>query len=497
MENNKEHHNTLHKNTSSDSLILKPSAQADDKTIVKADEIAFKISQKSIEPQLDDIEKKTEITHSLLNLSISEFIEASKNLHAANIARNLEHAGITNLDEKAYLTYLTITAQNMLDLYPYDRFLKFGSNFQSIVETAETKKKRKCVVWCTNLYLGLNRHPKILSAVKKNVSKYGVGCGTSAVSGGFCSLHKKLEKELANFMGKEDVILFPTGFTTNIGAISAIVSASDLILFDKECHASIINGILLTKAEFRSFRNNDPAHLEKILKKLDRKKYHNVFVIIESVYGMSGSEAPIVEYCRLKKGYGFYLFVDEAHSFGFYGKNGKGYCESKNCLENVDFFMSTLSKATASIGGFIACRKEYSSYMRVSSSAYMFQASMPPMDVIANLEALKIIRKNKHIRKKLWDNANFFRASVKALGFDVRDSKSPIVPIYISEEEKLAEMCKYLYKNGIYTNWISYPAVKKGEGRLRFIVSAGHAKTQIKKTLKILKQAGKKIGILK
>jgi glycine C-acetyltransferase len=424
----------------------------------------------------------------------ADFSSQALSVHPAEFARIIGNS-VSDFYSKASLTYAVVLEHSKAGIYPYDRYLTLGSNSMAVVNTPQFQDTQECVVWCTNLYLALNRHPRVLAAVEAAIYKYGMGSGTSAVSGGFSALHKKLEFRLASFLGKEDAILFATGFTANLGVISSIATPRDIVFFDKECHSSIIDGIRLSGASFRSFRNNDHLHLESLLSKLEDGKYENVFVLTESVFGMTGELAPINEYCKLKKKYKFYLFVDEAHSFGFYGKNGRGVCDYLNCAQDVDFIMATLSKATGSVGGFVACKKVFTAYLRISSNAYLFQATIPPTDIAAVLESLNIIESEPALIEKLWDNTALLRTGFIELGFDVGNGSSPVIPIYIKQDNILADMCKFLYERGIYTNWIAYPAVKKGHGRLRFIASAGHTEIQILRTLEVLKEAADYYGI--
>ena len=417
-------------------------------------------------------------------------------IHAGELGRSFSKYGISDLKQKAAAMLTVVEAQVADGTYPYNRFINLGGASTGNVVTPGIDGAQDCIIWCTNLYFGLNRHPRVINAVKEGVEQYGIGGGTSAISGGFSSLHKCLETELATWVGKEEAILFPTGFTANLGAISALATPSDLILFDKNCHASIISGIRLSGASFKSFRTGDALHLQKILQELEWTKYDNVFVVTESVFSLTGEEAPIHKYAELKKQFGFYLFVDEAHSFGLYGEQGAGYCSQWHCAQDVDFLMGTLSKALGTVGGFVACSKAFAALLRASSSPYLFQACITNPDAIATLEALKIILETPALQETLWENTHYFRSELRKSGFDVGNSKSPIVPIYVSSDEKLSILCKQLYQHGVYTNWVAYPGVKKGAGRLRFIVSSMHSRDQIEFTLEKLKMLGKQYEVI-
>ncbi|MCX5749806.1 MAG: aminotransferase class I/II-fold pyridoxal phosphate-dependent enzyme [Candidatus Saganbacteria bacterium] len=436
------------------------------------------------------------MNENILDKQVSELINESENIQVGKLIRSLKGKNVGELNKKAIITYLVISAQNNLGIFPYNRYMKQGNKIYSKIISPDDKKEVDCIVWCSNHYLGLNKNQKIIDYAAEVLSSNGTGCGTSAVSGGFSEIHKKLEEDLANIEGKPESVLFSTGYTTNLGAISALADKNDLLIIDRESHASIIDAVTMSGADFRVFKHNDINYLEDILKKTDRNKYKNIFILTESVFSMSGDEAPLKEYIKLKKKHGFYLYVDEAHAFGFYGQKGAGLCEHLGCGDDTEFIMSTLSKATASIGGFVATEKYYCSYIRFNSNPYLFQASIPPVDAAVSIAALKLIREDKTLAKKLWENTKKFREMVKKSGFNVGNSKSPIVPVYVSDESKLSRLCKELFSNGIFTNWVSYPVVSKKQGRLRFVVTASHTNEHIEKTVQILTKLGRDIGII-
>ena len=450
----------------------------------------MKQQNKTIKPVI-----KTE-NHSFTLKKKDTTLEQIEHTHPAELARSFNKKGIHSLEHKAQLTHQSITIQNQKNIYPYERFLEKGSNVSAHVKTPNTTNHEECIIWTTNLYLGLNRHKKVLESIKKTSELYGSGSGTSAVCGGFSDSHKTLELNLSKFFNKEDTILYPTGFSANQGALSTLADKGDLILFDKDCHASIISGILLSGATFKSFHHCNPTDLEKKLIHARTKHYNNIFVVSESVFSLSGAEAPILEYCTLKKKIPFYLYIDEAHSFGVYGKHGRGYCDELGCLDQIDFLMSTLSKSAASIGGFISTKKEYCSLLRVSSNPFLFQATIPPINAASAVTALDIFESEPELKDHLWENTKKLRNGIQELGFDTGNSKSPIIPIYIKDDQKLADLCKLLFEKGVFTNWIAYPGVKKGQGRLRFVVSAAHSFEQIDKTVECLVEVGKKLQVI-
>ncbi|MDP7016565.1 MAG: aminotransferase class I/II-fold pyridoxal phosphate-dependent enzyme [Pirellulaceae bacterium] len=340
-------------------------------------------------------------------------------------------------------------------------------------------------------YTGLNRHPDVIKAVQDAVAKYETGSGTSAMSGGMCELHKRAEKMIAKLLGKEAVMLFPTGYSTNLGVISALAGTGDLIVFDRESHASIIDGIKLSGAKYVSFRHNA---VEDLVKKLNRAigKYDNIFVVVESAYSMSGDLAPLNDIANLKEKFPFFLYVDEAHSFSFYGQHGAGYCQECGVIERVDFLMSTLSKATAAVGGFVACDRRYLALLKWSANAYIFQACFPPADAAAVISSLNILQNDPSIASKLHELNRYMRDKLEEFGFDLRQSQSPVVPVYFTDDEELGRINVKLYSRHIFTVSVLYPAVKRGEGRLRFIVTCNHTIDQINYTVRVLSDLVKK-----
>jgi len=400
-----------------------------------------------------------------------------------------------DIKKRSEIVYALKEFQTKKEVYPYDRYIKEASNNVGVIlnRTDSIKSNKKHYVWNLNHYLGLNRNPEVIKFSQECIRRYGTGAGTSMVAGGMNEIHRKIEQFFSKYWGKEESIIFPTGYTANLGAISALVGSDDLVLIDKECHASIIDGVKLSKAQLLPFRHNDPEDLEKKLKKYSGS-YNTVLVVIESVYSMSGEEAPVEVIAKLKSKYNFLLYVDEAHSFGFYGAQGRGLCYDRGCIDDVDVMMTTLSKSTGAAGGIISCSKELATYIQVKSSPYLFQACLSPGDAGAVYKALEIITRDSTYQDILWRNTNHFRGKLLEKGFDCRNSTSPIVPIYMSDPNKLSLMCKDIYENGIFTNWVAYPVVGLNEGRLRFIVTANHTKEDINNTVDILYNSYKKIS---
>lgn len=406
----------------------------------------------------------------------------------------LKKSNINNVDERADYIQDFIDSANQDIGYEYDRYIEFGaSNFANVV-TEHSGGKKECILWCVNHYLSLNRNAKVIEKAVQTLRQYGTGCGTSAASCGMSSLHKKIEKKVAHIIGKEKALLFPTGFTANTAAISYLTGKNDLIIFDRECHSSIINGLKLSEAKWISFKHNNVKDLTSKLHKY-HNSFQNVFVIVESAYSMSGDLAPLREIVALKDILNFYLYVDEAHTFGIYGNKGQGYCYDQGVTDEVDFIMATLSKATASIGGFVAAKEKYCSLLKWSDP-YVFQACIPPADASVILTCLEEIEQNPAIICDLHDKNRYMRDLLTAKGFNLGASQSPIIPIFIKDHKKLQMVVRELYQEGIYSTPICFPAVKVDEGRIRMILNAAHTIEHIETTVNALERICKRYHVI-
>jgi len=406
----------------------------------------------------------------------------------------LKVANITNVDERAKIIQDFVDNENKNAGNAHDRYLENGASTFMNVITEYSGVKKECILWCVNHYLSLNRNVDVIEKACAALRQFGTGCGTSASSCGMSSLHKEIEKRVATLVAKEEAVLFSTGFTANLGSISYIASNKDLIIFDRESHSSIINGIRLSKAKWISFKHNSIFDLERKLKKYEGS-YENIFVVVESAYSMSGDLSPLKEIASLKKSHSFYLYVDEAHTFGIYGDKGQGYCYEQGVTDEVDFIMSTLSKATASIGGFFASKHKYCALLRWSDP-YIFQACLTPADAAVVLASLDEIENNPLMIKELHAKNQYMRDSLISKGFSLGNSKSPIIPIAIEDQNKLRMVVNELYQQGIYSTPIVFPAVKVNEGRIRLILNYAHTKEQIDYTVETLEKICKKYQVI-
>lgn len=413
----------------------------------------------------------------------------------ALLKKQLNGNGVHSFEAIADALYRQKQQQQQLGVYSQDRYTLEGSDCEALVVSPATGEAIRSILWCVNHYTGLNRHPRVIQKVAEAVHQYGTGAGTSALSGGMSTLHKAVQSRPARLVGKEDALLFPTGYTTNLGVLSALPGKNDLVLFDREAHASMIDGVKLAGCKFASFHHNSVADLERKLKRY-RDRYENVLVVVESAYSMSGDLAPLADIVTLKHRYGFHLYVDEAHTFGFYGDRGAGYCQQLGLTDEVDFIMSTLSKATAAVGGFIACHKKYIPLLEWSAHSFLFQACLPPGDAAAVLAALDELAANPQLSASLHSKNAYMRQRLSALGFDLGTSQSPIIPIFIADSEQLLAFNKDLFEQGVFSVSVVYPAVKPTEGRIRLILNASHTYDHIDRTVDILARVGLKHGLI-
>ncbi|UII31471.1 amino acid adenylation domain-containing protein [Fulvivirga ulvae] len=368
---------------------------------------------------------------------------------------------------------------------PYSKVLRTGSATHGMVSDAYNDEEQEAIIWTTNLYLGLNRDKEVIEESSKALQQFGTGMGTSAAASGMTDLHLEFEKEFAELVGKPGACLFPTGYTANVGAVAGLLGKNDVVVIDQLCHASIVDGARLCGAKIRSFQHNSSSDLEAVLKS-EASPYRTILVVLEGVYSMGEGAAPVADIVRAAKKYNALVLVDEAHSFGFYGEGGAGICAAQGITEQVDFIMTTLSKALGSLGGVVAAREEHIDLLKSSSRAYIFQASVSPADMAAALTALRRLRSDDKLRERLWDTTRYMRQRFAEAGYDLGTGDGPIVTPHFSDKDKLYAIVQGMYKRGVQTSAVTYPIVESGRGRLRLICSASHTREDVDKTLDAL-----------
>ncbi|HSL81676.1 MAG TPA: aminotransferase class I/II-fold pyridoxal phosphate-dependent enzyme, partial [Thermoanaerobaculia bacterium] len=371
---------------------------------------------------------------------------------------------------------------------PYTKLVRTGSAHRGTVADVHTGEEREAIIWTTNLYLGLNRDREVIEEARSALERFGTGMGTSPVASGVTDLHLEFEKAFAELVGKPAACVFSTGFTANLGVIAGVLGDNDLIVMDQLCHASIVDGARLCGATIRTFQHNSASDLESVLQ-AEASPYRTTLVVLESVYSMGEGTAPVSDIVHTAKKYGALVLVDEAHSFGFYGPRGAGLCASRGVTDQVDFIMTTLSKALGSLGGVIAAREEHIALLKSSARAFIFQATVSPADIAAALAALRRLSADDALRKRLWDTTNYMRERFSEAGYDLGTGDGPIVTPHFSDTDKLYAIARGLHERGVHTVAVTYPVVETGRGRLRFICSASHTREDVDRTLEALMEA--------
>lgn len=365
-------------------------------------------------------------------------------------------------------------------IYPYFHELESGQDTQVVMEGKDT------IMIGSNNYLGLTSEPSVVEAGVEALKKYGSGCSGSRFLNGTLDIHVKLEEELAEFLHKEKVMTFSTGFQSNLGIISAICGRNDVVLCDKENHASIYDAIKLSYAKMIRYEHSDMQDLEEKLKQVPQDK--GILIVTDGVFSMSGEICNLPELVRLKKKYGARLMVDDAHGFGVLGKHGRGTGEHFGLEDEVDIVMSTFSKSLASLGGFMASTARVVDYVKHTSRPYIFCASITPASVACARQSLKVLREQPERVKNLIDISNYMREGLKKLGVKIVESTTPIIPIYVYEDEKAFVACKMLLERGVYVNPVITPATPVGQALLRTSYTATHTKEQMDKAMVAIKE---------
>ena len=374
-------------------------------------------------------------------------------------------------------------------LYPYFRCITGKQGTE--VEMGD----HHVLMFGSNAYTGLVGDQRIIDAAKAATDKYGTGCAGSRFLNGTLDIHVNLEKELAEFVGKEEALCFSTGFTVNSGVIAAIGGREDYILCDDRDHASIVDGRRLSFAHQLKFKHNDMEDLERILKTLPYDAIK--LIVVDGVFSMEGDLCKLPEIVELKKKYNCSIMVDEAHGLGVFGKQGRGVCDHFGLSDEVDLIMGTFSKSLASIGGFIAAGKETINYLRHTSRTYIFSASDTPAATAAALEALHIIQEEPERIEHLWDITNYALKRFQEEGFEIGDSESPIIPLYVRDIHKTFLVTQAAFEAGVFINPVIPPACAPQDTLIRFSLMASHSKEEVERGVQILKKVFVDLGIIK
>ncbi len=353
----------------------------------------------------------------------------------------------------------------------------------------------KVLMFGSNAYTGLPGDQRIIDAAKEALDKYGSGCAGSRFLNGTLDIHVALEKDLAEFVHKDEALCFSTGFSVNAGVIAAIGGREDYIICDDRDHASIVDGRRLSFAHQLKYKHNDMEDLERVLQKLP---YDAVkLIVVDGVFSMEGDLARLPEIVELKHKYNCSIMVDEAHGIGVFGKNGRGVCDHFGLTEEVDLIMGTFSKSLASIGGFIAGDSDTINYLRHSCRTYIFSASNTPAATAAAQKALDILKAEPERIERLWDVTNYALRRFKEEGFEIGDTESPIIPLYIRDVEKTFLITALAFERGVFINPVVPPACAPQDTLVRYALMATHTKEQVDRSVEILKGIFREQGVIK
>ncbi|NLJ00087.1 MAG: pyridoxal phosphate-dependent aminotransferase family protein [Bacteroidales bacterium] len=375
-------------------------------------------------------------------------------------------------------------------IYPYFRAIESDQDTEVVING------KKVLMFGSNAYLGLTNHPKVKEAAVAATKKYGTGMAGSRFLNGTLDIHLELERKLANFMDKDEAIVFPTGFSVNEGVLGCITDRNDFIIWDERDHASIIEGIRTSFSTKYKFRHNDMGSLEKQLKRCDPRRVK--LIVVDGVFSMEGDLANLPEIVRLARKYNANIMVDEAHSLGVLGKrySGKGVCDHFGLLDDVDLVMGTFSKSLASIGGFIAGEYAVINYLRHNARTNIFSASITPASTAAASVALDILKSEPERVKRLWELTHYAIKQFKEKGFELGPTETPIMPLYVRDNDKTFLITKLLFEEGIFVNPVVSPAVAPDDTLIRYSLMATHTKEQIDFSIEHIANVFKKLQII-
>ncbi len=388
--------------------------------------------------------------------------------------------------EKAF-NYTIANEVKQAGLYPY--FLAMEGN-----EGTEAIYQGRRIIMCgSNNYLGLTTHPKVRQAAIEAIEKYGTSCTGSRFLNGTLEMHLELEHQLAEFVGMEAALVFSTGMQVNLGTVSSLVAKGEYVILDKDDHASIVDGAMLARGEMKRFRHNDLEDLERVLKLVgkDEKK----LVVVDGLFSMEGDIAPLPEMVPLVREYNARIMVDDAHAIGVLG-GGRGTAAHFDMIGEIDLQMGTFSKSFASLGGFIAGKKEVVDYIQHNARSMIFSASIPPSNAAAALAALEIMRDEPERVDRLTAIAEKMRKGFTELGFDIGTSETPVIPIIVGEDMKTFIFWRALLDAGVYVNAVISPATPPGRQLLRTSYMATHTDEQLDQVLETFAAVGKQLGVI-
>ena len=373
-------------------------------------------------------------------------------------------------------------------IYPYFRAISSEQDPEVIING------RKVLMFGSNCYTGLVNDPRIKEAAIEATRKYGTGCAGSPFLNGTLDLHKQLEAKIGEYIGKEDVMIYSTGFEVNLGVVSTLTGREDYILWDEQDHASIIEGRRLSFSQSLKYKHNDMESLENQLQKCDPDKVK--LIVTDSVFSMEGDVADVKRITELAKKYNASVMVDEAHGIGVFGPGGRGVCHAQGVADDVDLIMGTFSKSFASLGGFIATDKEITNFLRHHSRSYIFTASITPASTAAALKALEIMQTEPERQEQLWKLTHYALDGFRNMGCEIGHTSTPIIPLFIRDNFKTFAITRDLLEEGIFVNPVVSPAVAPQDTLIRFSLMATHTMDQVTTALEKIQKVFKAHGII-
>ena len=391
--------------------------------------------------------------------------------------------------QERYKSYREPQKYMAAGVYPY--FREITSKQGTEVEMGG----HEVLMFGSNAYTGLTGDQRVIDAAKAALDKYGSGCAGSRFLNGTLDLHVQLEKELAEFVHKDQTLCFSTGFSVNAGVLAVVVGRGDYIICDDRDHASIVDGRRLSFARQLHYKHNDMEDLENILKGLPHEAVK--LIVVDGVFSMEGDLANLPEIVKLKHKYNCSIMVDEAHGLGVFGKQGRGVCDYFGLTDEVDLIMGTFSKSLASIGGFIASDNDTINYLRHTCRTYIFSASNTPAATAAAMEALHILKQEPERIEHLWDVTRYALSRFREEGFEIGETESPIIPLYVHDVEKTFTVTKLAFDNGVFINPVIPPACAPQDTLVRFALMATHTQEEVEKGVQILKKIFVDLGIIK
>jgi glycine C-acetyltransferase len=376
------------------------------------------------------------------------------------------------------------------DLYTHIRTIGSAQGARLIVDGKDVLN------FCSNNYLGLANHPKLVEAAQSAAKKYGIGPAAVRTIAGTMDLHVELEKRLAKFKGAEDVITFQSGFAANLGTIPALVGKEDVIFSDRLNHASIIDGCRLSGARIVAYEHNDAGALDAAIRE-NAGSYRRALIVTDGVFSMDGDIAPLPALYEVAKKHDIMFMVDDAHGEGVLGQGGRGIVDHFGLHGKVDIEIGTLSKAFGVVGGLVAGDKVIVEWLRQRGRPFLFSSAVTVPDVAACIAAVDLLESSTELVDKLWDNAKYFKAEMKKLGFDTGSSETPITPVLLGEAPLAQQFSRELFESGVFAMSIGYPTVSKGKARIRVMISASHDRDDLGQGLEAFAKVGRKLGVIK